>query len=201
MTNKSVIYDFETLGTDPEKSAVLCLAALAFDESKFVSENPYTFDELVMSSRLIKFKVDEQVKVYKREIDPDTVQWWNEQPKEIKKYFKPSPTEDVPLVELHSFIMDLVDDPVNVHRVYTRGNTFDPIFLNSLMKNIEKRDPFPHWKVRDTRSMIDGMTYGSDIENNFVPDELKSVFIPHDPINDICMDVIRLQFLARLLIL
>jgi len=55
-----------------------------------------------------------------------------------------------------------------------------------------------HWRIiRDTRSMIEGMSYGMDIKNDFMPSALESKFVKHDPRHDIVMDVMRMQLLAR----
>lgn len=200
MKNDCIIYDFETLGQDQRKSVVLSMAALAFTEDRFTSENPYTYEELLYSAKFIKFNAQDQVNRYKRTIDKDTLEWWSKQPPEARKSLTPS-KDDVLLVELYPFIMDLVDSPNSVKKVYTRGNTFDPMFLQYLLEDLGKKDPFPWWTVRDTRSMLEGMAFGSDINNKFIPEELKSVFVHHDPIHDISMDVMRLQTLARILLL
>lgn len=200
MKNNCIIYDFETLGKNPNESVVLSMAALSFTEERFTTDNPYTYNELLMNAKLIKFDVKEQVELYDRKIDKETVEWWSKQSAEARKSLAPS-KEDVPLVELYPFLMDLIDEPKKVKKVYTRGNTFDPIFLESLLRNINKLDPFPWWNVRDTRSMIEGMSFGADIRNDFMPDELKEHFVHHNPIHDISIDVIRLQTLARILVL
>jgi hypothetical protein len=198
MKNDCIIYDFETLGKQPRSSVVLSMAALPFNEDKFVSDNPYTYEELLYSAKLIKFTVQEQVTKYKRTIDKETLEWWSKQSAVARKGLAPSPA-DVPLVELYPFLMDLIDDPKNAKKVYTRGNTFDPLFLESLLENIGQADPFPWWKVRDTRSMIEGMAFGSGLSNSFMPEGLEKVFVHHDPIHDVSIDVMRIQTLARLI--
>ena len=200
MKNDCIIYDFETLGQQPRESVVLSMAALPFTEARFVSDNPYTYEELLSSTKFIKFKAQEQVGVYKRKIDHGTLEWWGKQPIEARRSLTPS-SEDVPLVELYPFVMDLIDDPKNAKKIYTRGNTFDPLFLESLLEAIDKKDPFPWWVVRDTRSMIEGMSYGADIQNSFIPEGLEKAFVKHDPIHDVSIDVMRIQTLARILIM
>jgi len=198
MKNDCIIYDFETLGKNPKESVVLSMAALPFTEERFTSDNPYTYEELLYSTKYLKFDAQEQVTVYKRKIDNITLQWWTKQPAEARKSLAPSDS-DAPLTDLYPFLMDLIDDPAHAKKVYTRGNTFDPLFLESLLEAIDKQDPFPWWIVRDTRSMIEGMTFGTDIKNNFVPDELKDKFVPHNPIHDVSIDVMRIQYIARIL--
>ena len=200
MKNDCIIYDFETLGQYPNESVVLSMAALPFTEQRFIADEPYSYEELLYSAKFIKFSVQDQVKQYGRKIDKESVEWWSKQPEEARASFTPSDI-DAPLVELHPFIMDLVDDPSKVKKVYTRGNTFDPIFLESLLHSINKKDPFPWWNIRDTRSMIEGMSYGADMRNDFIIPELKDKFVLHHPTHDIAMDVMRLQMLARILLL
>lgn len=195
MKNDCIIYDFETLGQNQRKSVVLSLAALPFTEARFTSDNPYTYEELLYSAKFIKFNAQEQVGKYGRTIDKSTLEWWAQQPAEARKQLAPS-SSDVSIAELHPFIMDLVDRPQDVKKVYTRGNTFDPIFLESLLENIGQKDPFPWWTVRDTRSMIEGMAYGSGLANHFIPEGLEKAFVKHDPIHDIAMDIMRIQTLA-----
>ena len=195
MKNDCIIYDFETLGQNQRKSVVLSLAALPFTEARFTSDNPYTYEELLYSTKFIKFNAQEQVGKYSRTIDKSTLEWWSKQPAEARKQLAPS-DKDVSIVELYPFIMDLVDKPQDVKKVYTRGNTFDPIFLESLLENIGQKDPFPWWTVRDTRSMIEGMAYGSGLSNQFIPEGLEKAFVKHDPTHDVVMDVMRIQSLA-----
>lgn len=200
MKNNCIIYDFETLDKNPRESVALSMAALPFTEEKFVTDNPYTYSELLMNAKFIKFNVKEQVEVYGRKVDKETLEWWSKQSPEARASLAPS-KDDVPLTELYPFLMDLIDNPKDAKKIYTRGNTFDPIFLESLLQNISQVDPFPWWNVRDTRSMIEGMTFGTDIRNDFMPDELKEHFIHHNPIHDVAIDVMRLQYVARILVL
>lgn len=187
---KSMIYDFETLGTEFENSAVVSLAALVFDSSKF--KEGYTYEELLSNVATVKFDVADQVHNHNRKIDPDTLKWWGELDPEAQKQLKPS-DDDMSISELESWITT-VADPEDIERVYTRGNTFDPMFLHSIIG----RDPYPFWKLRDTRSTIEGMTlFNTSIKNGFMVPGLEDKFIPHDAKHDVTMDVMRLQFLMR----
>ena len=187
---KSLIYDFETLGTNHAESAVVSLAALVFDSSNF---NPgYSYDELLTNTISVKFDVADQVRNYSKKIDPDTLKWWGEQSAEAQKQLKPS-TDDMSIGNLKSWITS-VASPDSVKRVYTRGNTFDPMFMDSICAP----DPYPFWKLRDTRSTIEGMTLlNKDIKNGFIVPGLEERFIAHDAKHDIAMDVMRMQFLMQ----
>lgn len=194
--NECTIYDFETLGQDQQRSVVLSFAILSFSESRYVS-NPYTYEELLANTKYIKFNVEEQVKVYKRTITKETLDWWAEQGKEAQdSQLKPSPN-DKSISELYQFIVDNID-VANHEKAFTRGNTFDPIFLDSVLANCGKVNPM-HWgSIRDTRSYIEGMSFGSGLKNSFVPsEELQAKFVKHDPCHDIVMDVMRMQTLAQ----
>lgn len=193
--NESVIYDFETLGQDQRKSVVTSLALLSFSEKRYVS-NPYTYNELLENTKYIKFDVEEQVSVYKRTISKDTVAWWDQQGDQAKKQIIPNRALDQSISKLYQFLIDHID--LQSHRKsFTRGNTFDPIFLDSVLANCGKINPM-HWgSIRDTRSMIEGMSFGFDLDNGFIPTGLENNFVKHDPRHDIVMDVMRMQVLAQ----
>lgn len=192
----SCIYDFETLGKDVFTAPAVNLALLKFDESRFIDQ-PYEFMELVESCSLIKFNVAEQIHTYKRRVELETVEWWEKQDPSLKQMLKPS-DKDVSISRLHHILVNDIGIQY-CNRVYTRGNTFDPILLKSLLRHCKNEDPVDWWLIRDTRSLIDGMTYGHKINNKFIPKGLEDVFIAHDPCHDISMDVMRIQYLARLL--
>ena len=194
---KHAIYDFETLGQEPKKSAVLCLAVLSYDDKDFLKGNGLDYDELIANSHYIKFDVADQVKNYGREINPDTLEWWKSQGESAKKVLKPS-ADDKPISVLRSWMINALDwEPNKYERVYTRGNTFDPIFLSEL-----NADPFMWWSIRDTRSYIDALLLGSEVtDNRFVPEKYADKFIHHDPRHDIVMDIMRMQELTRAILL
>lgn len=199
MTN-CVIYDFETLGQDVTSCPVLSFAVLDFDEDKFISDVPYDYKELVDRSFYIKFNVKDQLRRYKRIIEKDSLLWWEKKSKESRQVLKPSP-EDKQIEYLFDFINRQYGGN-KIDKTFTRGNAFDPILLQSLMKAIGKYDPFPWWSIRDTRSFIEGMLMGTtDVDNKFIPEGLESDFVAHDPRHDIAMDVMRMQVLTRAIIL
>lgn len=192
----SCIYDFETLGQDVFDAVAVNLAVLKFDEGRFV-KNPYKFEELVDSCKLIKFNVEEQVKEYGRKIQQSTLDWWMQQDKSVQKQIRPS-KDDVSISELYEFLsLDIQIQKCD--KVYTRGNTFDPILLSSLLRHFQQIDPTKWWVIRDTRSLFEGMTYGHNIKSTFIPEGLEQNFKAHDPCHDVAMDVMRFQYLVRLL--
>jgi hypothetical protein len=170
---------------------------LSYTESRFTSD-PYTYEELLSNCKTIKFNVEEQVNTYNRTISKETVAWWKEQNKEAQKQLAPS-SEDISIRYLHQFLIDNIDLK-NHKKAFTRGNTFDPIFMDSLLKESGQVNPM-HWgSIRDTRSYIEGMSFGSKLNNNYMPEGLKDKFIAHDPCHDIALDVMRMQTLAQMIV-
>lgn len=197
MKMNSIIYDFETLSQNMITGAAVSLAALSFDADRFKKNDGYEYEELLGMTKTIKFDVQEQVQKYNRTIQKSTLDWWKKQSEEAQKQLKPS-SDDVSISELYSWLTSEFDIP-SAKTVWTRGNTFDPIILRTLLDATGDSDPFTQWwGIRDTRSFIDGMLYGSGIRNTFIPDGLKEKFVGHDPKHDVVMDVMRMQYLARL---
>lgn len=194
MSNMNIIYDFETLGTEPTESAAVSLAILEFSDDR-MQNKPYTFQELLDATKQVKFDVTEQVKKYGRTIDPGTLEWWGKLPAKTQKQLKPSDS-DISISRLHDWISE--NTPVkNINRVFTRGNAFDPPFMTSLCNTTGFEDPFPFWKVRDTRTFIEAIAYGTKINDKFIPEGLEEIFEAHDPAHDIVMDVMRMQTLIQ----
>lgn len=189
LVNDAVIYDFETLSQNPVNGIVINFAAIRYDETRFES-NPYTFEELIESAHFIKFDTKEQAEVYGRRPDKGTLEWWSKQNAEARSMLDPS-DEDVSITELYSFCKGISLEP---KRVYTRGNSFDPVFLSQLMIQTGNKEPWAWWNLRDTRSLIDGMTMGIDFDNKFMPENIEG-FIHHNPIHDVALDVMRMQSL------
>jgi predicted Ser/Thr protein kinase len=167
---------------------------LAFTEDRYLSD-PYTFEELVDSSLYVKFDVLEQKRDYGRVVDQSTLDWWKQQSKEARAALMPS-ENDISIVDLYGTIVSY-HNATSIKKQFTRGNTFDPMILQYLLEQTGKSMPW-HWgTVRDTRSMIDGMSFGMKLDNKYIPNELKDKFIGHDPRHDIAMDVMRMQYLAQ----
>jgi len=190
--NDAFIYDFETLGQNPRTAPIVSLAAMSFSRDRLTS-NPYTYAELLESVDTIKFDVADQVKNYGKKIEKDTLAWWGKQSKDAQKQLAPSEF-DQPITDMPTFMCFNVTKP---KVVYTRNNTFDPIFLEQILNDIGSELPYDWWAIRDTKSTIDGMSWGIGIRDNFIPTGLTEHFIAHNPAHDIAMDVMRLQYLAQ----
>lgn len=191
------IFDFETLSQHPQNGVVVSMAMLNFSTRRFTTlDKPYTYEELLSLCHYIKFDVKDQVKSWSRKIEKDTVEWWSKQSKEAQDAIKPLST-DRSIADLYGFFV--VNRATNMTKVYTRRNTFDPIFMSSLMKTTGNPEPYDWWAVRDTISYIEGLSHGIDLKDNFIPEGLEEKFVAHDPRHDIAMDVMRIQTLVRAL--
>ena len=205
VANWHFILDYETMGQDPTTCAAVDCSYVCFDWDRFTSDNPYTFHDLLNMAQRAKFDVQDQVKRHGFQIDQSTVEWWSQQEKEVRALIKPSESD----ISIEAFLVDL-QTYLERHRFvkywWSRSNTFDPIILWHMTSKANVKAAFsqllPHWKVRDTRSFIDGKTNFSLKSNGFIPikDEARwnNVFKQHSSRHDIVADVLRLQTLVRL---
>jgi hypothetical protein len=187
------IFDFETLSQDPVDGVVISMAMMSYNAARF-ADNPYTYQELLDKCHYIKFNVEDQVKNYNRKIQKDTLEWWSKQNKTAQEKLAPS-ADDVSISELYSFFV--LNKATNMKKVYTRRNTFDPVFMSSLMKATGNPEPYAWWDVRDTISYIEGLVYPEEIKTNFIPEGLDEHFVAHDPSHDITMDIMRIQTIVQ----
>ena len=61
----------------------------------------------------------------------------------------------------------------------------------------DKNEAYKFYQFRDTRSTIDALSWGHNLNNSFIPDGLEEHFVAHDPKHDIAMDVMRIQTLVK----
>lgn len=189
----ATIYDFETLSQNPVDGVVVSFAMMNFDPNRF--ENmPYTYQELLDKTHYMKFDVEDQVNNYNRKIEKDTLEWWSKQNKEAQAKLAPR-DDDRSIADLYDFFV--VNKGTNLKKVYTRRNTFDPVFMTSLMKATGNPEPYAWWDVRDTISYIEGLVHPQEIKTNFIPEGLEEHFVVHDPCHDIAMDVMRIQTIVQ----
>ena len=134
-----------------------------------------------------------KVEKFNRKIEKSTLDWWKNQSKEAQEQLKPS-SNDVSIDTLYDFMVREMNYE-SMKSVWTRGNSFDPVLLDSILIATNKPKFKNWWAIRDTRSFLDGLLYGSNIRNNFMPDGVEAVL--HDPRYDIALDVYRMQTVIR----
>ena len=198
-----LIIDFETMGQDAQKCAVIDLSAMVFNWDKFTSDDPYNLSD-VFKVKKFKLNVAEQVKNYNWEIDPSTLDFWSQQDTEVRKNIAPKST-DLSVADFVKQFTDFLNDSPKIDYWWSRSNSFDPVILLRLFKSQNKlphmESHLQHWKVRDTRTYIDAKFDFGLKKNGFIPcaneDKWESVFKAHDSAWDILADVLRLQSIAR----
>lgn len=198
-----LIIDFETMGQDTDRCAVIDVSAMVFNWDKFTSDDPYGLGD-VFKVKKFKLNVAEQVKDYGWEIDNSTLQFWSEQSTEVRKNIAPK-SSDLSVADFTKQFTDFLNDSPKIDYWWSRSNTFDPIILARLFKSQGKLQHMEahlrYWKVRDIRTYIDAKFNFGLAKNGFVPcaneDKWESVFKAHDSSWDVLADVLRLQSIMR----
>jgi hypothetical protein len=196
-----LIIDFETMGKDAGKCAVIDCSVMVFDFDRFLT-NPYTIASISQTKRF-KLSVTDQVTNYGFEIDKSTLQFWEEQSSEVRANIAPKKSDLTVKEFVKQFHEFLIESP-KVDYWWSRSNTFDPIILSRLFaaegKLLHLEEYLKYWRVRDTRTFIDAKL-NFPKENSFSPlvdsDKWNKVFKKHDSSWDILADVLRLQQIYR----
>ena len=196
-----LIIDFETMGKDAGKCAVIDCSVMVFDFDRFLT-NPYTITSISQAKRF-KLSVTDQVKNYGFDIDKSTLQFWEEQSPEVRANIAPKKSDLTVKEFVKQFHEFLIESP-KVDYWWSRSNTFDPIILSRLFaaegKLLHLDEYLKYWRVRDTRTFIDAKL-NFPKENSFSPlvdsDKWNKVFKKHDSSWDILADVLRLQQIYR----
>lgn len=197
------IFDYETLGQNTQKCPVVNKAYFTFDANRFQTK-PYTFAELTESVQQVKFDLGHQTKnPYNYQAEESTLEWWKSQGAEAIKHLKPS-SHDVTIEEGMQIYVEYLSTGPKIDIWWTRSNTFDPIILWRLARDIginkKLDDLLKFWLVRDTRSFIDAK-FNFTGENGFIPftdvNKWNTVFVKHDSIHDVAADILRLQTIVR----
>jgi len=202
-----LVIDFETMGVITHTCPVVNCSYVTVNTDRMLSENPYTFEEVIELTTKVKFNVKQQVKEYGYIAEDDTVDWWKNQPKEVRLQALPS-DHDVDVREWVSEFANFVSQGPEIDFGFCRGLDFDPPILRRLCSHFGKEEIFdiengvlPYWKWRDTRSFFDGF-FLFEASNSFVPEddeeEWNKKFIMHDSRHDVVAEVLRLQAVYRI---
>jgi hypothetical protein len=202
MTKTNFIFDMETIGANVMVCPVVDMAYTTFVWQRFL-DKPYTFEELVDSVKTVKLSVMDQMKNYNCSFKKEDVAWWEKLPKHARDKIKAS-SSDLTVVEFCDTILTYLREQKNVDYWWSRGNTFDPVILDRLMKSTGNdaacNQYLQFWKVRDVRTYIDAK-FNFSTKSGFVPlgDEKywNETFVAHDSSHDVAADVLRLQAIFR----
>lgn len=199
---KDVIIDFETFGKNATNCAVIDCSMMFFEWDKFLSDNPYTIRDLANAKRF-KLSVKDQVKNYDWKVDQSTVDFWEQQPSEVRKRIVPK-NDDLSVSQFSEEFISALSKEGKIEYWWSRSNTFDPIILQRLFDSqnrlLHVEEYLKFWRVRDTRTFIDAKL-DFPKKNAFVPiqDEEKwnTFFKQHDSSWDVIADVLRMQTITR----
>jgi len=196
------ILDFETIGQNSRKVPAIDCAYTTFVWERFLDQ-PYSFSELVSSIKKSKLSIKDQVSNYDFVYAQSDLNFWMEQPPEIRKNLKPTPN-DLTANQFVETLIDYLRQSDKISHWWSRSNTFDPIILDHLACAVKREalvnEYLQHWKVRDTRTWIDAKLV-FPAKNGFVPvanEELwNKTFKLHDSAHDVAADILRLQAIHR----
>jgi hypothetical protein len=198
---KHVIIDCETLGQPVENCAVIDFSFMTVDYDRFLSD-PYTTDDIKLVKKF-KLSVKDQVDNYGWKVYKDTVEFWQQLPKAVRKNILPKET-DLTIPEFINQLCSYMNEQGKIDYWWSRSNTFDPVILARIFDAEKKhflfKEYFPFWKVRDIRTYIDAKL-DFPKKNAFIPikdeEHWKKVFIEHDSSWDVLADVLRMQAIVR----
>lgn len=204
-----LILDFETFGQEATQACPFEVSLLKFDTKVFETYEGYTYKQLEESTVKVKFDVKKFVDELNFTIFKDGLEFWKNKPN--SNLIKPNSELDKDPIEALNAISDFINNEKLEHW-WSRSNTFDPIILWQIIARTDKKydsrfnDHFrgilPYWKVRDTRSIIQGMSMFSLKNTNFPPTSNVKIWEKykhkeHDSSHDIVSDVLRIQYVWR----
>lgn len=197
-----LIIDYETLGKKVQSCPIVDCAKFVFDWSRF-GDTPYTLTEIVESCDYFKVSVEDQVKKHGYAIEPDALEFWNKQPKEVRARIKPA-IDDISLESYVEQTIVFFEHSEKISYWWSRANVFDPPILKVAFDTVGRSEDLDQylkfWKVRDIRTYIDAK-FDFKTRNDFIPvsdhDFWNETFRQHDCRFDIAADVLRLQAIYR----
>lgn len=131
--------DMETLAVSP-RAVVLSLGAVHFDPHGSGHTEELYF----------KVDIDSQDR-FKREIDPNTLEWWSKQDPEIMEAAfgeKDRISIEDAMNKFHKFAW-------GCDAFWSHGATFDLMIIQDIYSQLGKPLPWNYWQLRDTRTLFD----------------------------------------------
>ena len=195
------IFDVETIGQNALVCPVIDIAYIAFNWDKFLTD-PYSFEELTQSVQTSKLDVREQLEKYNCKYKQHDLNFWRQQPVEVRNKINPS-KNDLTVSETFDKLIQYLNG-YKIGHWWTRSNTFDPVILWRLARE-EGRwalldEHLKYYRVRDIRTFIDAK-FDFKTKNGFVPvadvEHWEKTFSAHDSTHDVAADVLRLQAIHR----
>ena len=196
------ILDFETIGQCARKAPGIECSYTTFVWDRFLDE-PYSFQELLGIIQKAKLDLQDQMKNYDFEYQKSDLDWWLQQPPEVRRLLKPKP-DDLKIPQFIEQMIGYLRIQGKVDYWWSRSNGFDPVILDHMAMAVGKdkflNEYIPYWRVRDTRTFIDAK-FNFTTKNGFVPvadtEQWEKVFSAHDSRHDVAADILRIQAIHR----
>jgi hypothetical protein len=180
--------DIETL-SNRETAVVLSLAILHFDEKE-----TYTYKELLDNTCFVKFNLKEQIEVYERTTNKETIDWWKKQCDIVKNVSLVPKKTDMNAIDGLKVARDYIKSKSQGDEiVWTRGS-LDQFAIDSLCDSVKVPYLFNYGQYRDFRTAIDLLKETSVRGYCTIPDFNRDIAIKHDPVHDVALDVMMLLF-------
>lgn len=137
---KHLMLDVETLGTDP-RSVILSLGAVLFTEEKIEAGFYCTLD------------VNEQLKVYKRQVSAETLSWWLDQGAAARSVI--DAPEKIALGDGLQRLIEWLETTTDTNSllVWANGASFDLPLLATAFSDTNLKAPWRFWNERCFRTL------------------------------------------------
>jgi len=146
-----VMVDIETTGTQPNRSAMIQLAAVKFNlAERTVSKNFFNRSLAIPAWRTW---------------DEDTRNWWSTKP---EVYSSIMAKAEKPAIVMHDFA-DWAIQPGEPLRFWAKPTTFDFMFVSSYLKDFGEPVPFSYRDANDLNSYLRGLYAPNDIDRSDEP--------------------------------
>lgn len=185
-----VMIDLETLSKYPD-GVVLSIAIVPF-----LMTHHDSMKDLLDRGLYLKLHVQDQIN-RGRTVHKPTIEWWKTQSEDAKKILIPS-EEDVLLPDALDRIDEFLSEWCDYKQSFqfNRGTNFDAPFFQSLYRTMDRPERLDSWKLHDTKTMI--RTLNHDVYARYdLDDGLPKEFVPHNALHDACVEVLKVQEIAR----
>lgn len=194
--------DCETFSEDETTAPVIDMSAIIVDTEKMISDNPYVLKDIVLVKKF-KLDVNDQINNYGAIVSEGTLNFWKQQPKEVRAHIRPH-EDDLTVKQFVDEFVKFLNTEFKLGRCWARNIKFDFSILKRLMatqgENLD--DHIKHYMIRDIRSSLDAvMAFDDEVDLNFIPiqdeDFWNKVFQHHNSTWDVMADVLRYQSVLR----
>ena len=193
---KVLMFDYETLSSNPRKAAVISFGTIICDLDLDIDldDLPGTVRRLESLSHYVTIEAKKQVLEMGLEASPDTIRWWNQQNDFAKDMLN---SKDKVSVEDHCklFTQYCIDNGLDQKMVtWLRAPQFDHTILENVFEKCGYPVPYNTWKVRDIRTAID---VAIGVHNGYIPNFKESLeglgLVEHYAVHDCIKDLLQLK--------